>query len=293
LRELTSGYAMHHSSAMRLSTITLSVTAGALALGPVAPAGAAVRATTKLVEVNSGARLTVKLARKGELTPAQQPRAVRVKGGGRTYKLRKPRARNGLGTWRSAVYRGAAAKRLRALAGSRVRVLVRSRSGSQTLRTRVRGGPSEGGGGTDDVPQRTDLFERPSGELSGDAAFAHIQRYFVNSRFTDCPPGGPACSTEERYNHCAGGGRTGKQEHHRLTPISGSDINSSGTYTVTGAAAHPDGSWGVQYVLDASGNRTFYSWSVAANGSVTGTYTGPNGEQQALGPLQWQQPSGC
>jgi hypothetical protein len=278
---------------MKFSILTLSAITGALALGLVAPAGAAVRATTKLVEVNSGARLSVKLARKGELTAAQQPRAVRVKGGGRTYKLRKPRARNGLGTWRSAVYRGAAAKRLRALAGSRVRVLVRSRSGSQTLRTKVRGGPTEGGGGTDDVPQPTSLFERPSGELSGEAAFAHIQRYFVNSRFTDCPAGWPACSVEERYNHCAGGGRTGKQEYHRLTPTSGSDINASGTYTVTGAAAHPDGSWGVEYVLDSYGNQTFYSWNVAANGTVTGTYTGPNGAQQALGPLQWQQPSGC
>ena len=278
---------------MKLSILTLSATTGVLAVGLVAPAGAAVRATTKLEEVNSGPRLAVKLARKGELTTAQRPRAVRVKGGGRTYKLHKPRARNGLGTWKSAIYRGAAAKRVRALAGHRVRVLVRSQAGSQTLRTRVRGGPSEGGGGTDDTPQQPALFEKPSGELSGDAAFAHIQRYFVNSRFTDCPAGWPACAVEERYNHCAGGGRTGNQEYHRLTPTSGSDINSYGTYTVTGAAAHPDGSWGVEYVLDSYGNQTFYSWSVAANGTVTGTYTDPNQQQQALGPLRWQQPSGC
>src|SRR5215216_4334040 len=115
---------------MKLSILALSATTGALALGLVAPAGAVVRATTKLEEVNSGARLAVKLARKGELTTAQRPRAVRVKGGGRTYKLRKPRARNGLGTWKSAVYRGAAANRLRGLAGRRVRVIVRSQSGS-------------------------------------------------------------------------------------------------------------------------------------------------------------------
>jgi hypothetical protein len=293
LRELTSGYALQHSSVMRLSTITLSVTAGALALGLAAPAGAAVRATTKLEEVNSGARLAVKLARKGTFMAAERPRAVVVKGGGRTYKLRRSGARNGLGTWRSRVYRGAAAKRVRALAGSRVRVVVRSRAGSRTLRTRVRGGPSEGGGGTDDTPTPSGLFEKPAGELSGDAAFSHIQRYFVDSRFTDCPAGWPACSVEERYNHCAGGGRTGKQEYHRLTLTSGAAINSSGTYTVTGAAAHPDGSWAVQYVLDASGKQWLYSWNVAANGTVTGTYTDPNGARQALGPLRWQQPSGC
>jgi hypothetical protein len=115
----------------------------------------------------------------------------------------------------------------------------------------------------------------------------------VNSRFTDCPPGWPNCAVEERYNHCAGGGQSGNQEYHRLTPSSGSDIHAYGQYSVTGAAAHPDGSWGVEYQLASYGNTTFYSWNVAANGSVTGLYVGPSGEQQQLGPLQWQQPSGC
>jgi hypothetical protein len=157
----------------------------------------------------------------------------------------------------------------------------------------VRGGPSEGGGGTDDTPVQPTLFAKPAGELTGDAAFAHIQRYFVNSRFTDCPAGWPACASEERYNHCAGGGRTGKQEYHRLTPTPGSNINSSGSYTVTQAAAHRDGSWDVQYMVDSSGIQTFYSWSVTADGTVTGTSTGPNQQQYSLGPLRWQQPSGC
>ena len=273
----------------------VAVLALAISLVAAGPAAAAVRATVSVQSASGGKRLAVKVARKGSLSARQRPTSVTVKAGGRSYKLRAPTGGNGLGTWRSKVYRGAAADRLSGLAGKPVRVVVRSRSGARTLRTSVRGSvPAPGGGGgTTPPPASGGPFEKPSGELSGEAAFAHISRYFVNSRFTDCPAGWPACSVEERYNHCAGGGQTGNQEYHRYTPSSGSDINSYGEYQVTGAAAHPDGSWGVEYNLFGYGNRTFYSWNVAANGTVTGVYTGPNGEQQQLGPLQWQQPSGC
>ena len=266
------------------------------------PASAAVRATASVQSASGGKRLAVKVARKGSLSASQRPTAVSVKAGGRSYRLRRPNARKGLGIWRSKVYRGAAGDRLAALAGQRVSVVVRSRSGSRTLRTSVRGTapapppttpPAGGGGGTTTPPPPSGPFEKPPGELSGDPAFAHISRYFANSRFTDCPPGWPACAVEERYNHCAGGGQAGNQEYHRLTPSSGSDIHSYGEYLVTGAAAHPDGSWGVEYKLFAYGNETFYSWNVAANGTVTGLYRGPGGGQEQLGPLQWQQPSGC
>ena len=268
----------------------------ALSLLAGAQASAAVRATASVQSASGGKRLAVKVARKGSLSAAQRPTAVSVKGGGATYRLRRPGA-SGLGTWRSKVYRGAAADRLATLPGQRVRVVVRSRSGTRTLRTTMRGTrPVQGGGETTPVtqtPAQTGPFQRPAGELSGEAAFAHIAPYFVDSRFTDCPAGWPACAVEERYNHCAGGGRTGNQEYHRLTPTSGSDIHSYGQYQVTGAVAHPDGSWGVEYYLFAYGTQTFYSWNVAANGAVTGVYTGPDGGQQQLGPLQWQKPSGC
>jgi hypothetical protein len=265
----------------------------AIAVIATAPASAAVRATASVQSASGGKRLAVKVARKGSLSASRRPTAVSVKAGGRSYRLRRPSARNGLGTWRSKVYRGAAGDRLATLPGQRVRVVVRSRAGSKTLRTTVRGAAPAPTPAPTTPPASSGPFQKPSGELSGNDAFAHVSRYFVNSRFTDCPAGWPACAVEERYNHCAGGGQSGNQEYHRYTPSSGSDINAYGEYLVTGAAAHPDGSWGVEYKLFAYGNETFYSWNVAANGIVTGVYTGPSGEQQQLGPLQWQQPSGC
>jgi hypothetical protein len=120
-------------------------------------------------------------------------------------------------------------------------------------------------------PGSSGPFEKPSGELTGQPAYDHFKRYFLNSRFTDCPGGWPSCAVEERYDHCT----NGAWAYHRYTPNSGSDINSYGTYTVTGAVAHPDGSWGVEYVVDAYGSQSFYSWDVAADGRVVGRYWAP------------------
>jgi hypothetical protein len=143
-------------------------------------------------------------------------------------------------------------------------------------------------------PGTQPLFEKPSGELTGQPAFDHFKRYFLNSRFTDCPGGWPTCAVEERYDQCA----DYSWAYHRYTPTSGSDINSYGGYTVTGAAAHPDGSWQVEYVVDAYGNQSFYSWDIAANGTVAGRYWAPgnappNPPDQQLGPLRWKQPTDC
>jgi hypothetical protein len=149
--------------------------------------------------------------------------------------------------------------------------------------------PARGG-----EPGTQPLFARPSGELTGEAAFDHFSRYFLNSRFTDCPAGWPACAVEERYDHCS----NYSWAYHRYTPTSGSDINSYGNYTVTGAAAHPDSSWQVEYVVDAYGSQSFYSWDVAADGSIAGRYWAPgnappNPPDQALGPLRYKQPTDC
>jgi hypothetical protein len=138
------------------------------------------------------------------------------------------------------------------------------------------------------------LFAKPSGELTGNDAFNHFSRYFLNSRFTDCPAGWPNCAVEERYDHCS----SGAWAYHRYTPTSGSDINSYGNYQVTGAVAHPDGSWGVEYHVYAYSTDTFYSWDVASNGTVLGRYWGPgtfppDPPSQNLGPLQWKQPTDC
>jgi hypothetical protein len=143
-------------------------------------------------------------------------------------------------------------------------------------------------------PQTQPLFAKPSGELTGQDAFNHFSRYFLNSRFTDCPAGWPNCAVEERYDHCS----TGAWTYHRYTPTSGSDINSYGNYQVTGAVAHPDGSWGVEYHVYAYSTDTFYSWDVAADGTIVGRYWGPGNfppspPNQNLGPLKWTQPTDC
>ena len=138
------------------------------------------------------------------------------------------------------------------------------------------------------------LFEKPSGELRGRTRSTTSRGTSSTRGFTDCPAGWPNCAVEERYDHCS----NGAWAYHRYTPSSGSDINSYGSYQVTGAVAHPDGSWGVEYKVFAYSTETFYSWDVAADGTVVGRYWGPgnfppNPPNQNLGPLRWQQPTDC
>jgi hypothetical protein len=194
------------------------------------------------------------------------------------------------GTWRSLLYTGRAGAALSALAGKPVSVQVISLAGTASVRSTVPkprnttvAPPTSGGGGGGAQP----LFEPPGRQLEGQEAAPFLQRYFVNSRFTDCPPGWPACSVEERYNHCP----DGSWEYHRLTPTSGSDINSYGTYQVTGARVNADGSWIVEYNETGYGQTHFYHWEVGTNGRVIGSYD--NDTAHPLGPLQWQQPANC
>lgn len=153
-------------------------------------------------------------------------------------------------------------------------------------------GPTPGGGGPAPGGGSQGPFASPDRELSGNEAYNHISRYFLDSRFTDCPgQGWPACAgaLEERYNHCP----DGAWEYHRYTASPGSDINSYGSYQVSGANAHPDGSWDISLVVTAYDVQSSYLWNVKADGSVTGTYQSSSGEVQQLGPMAWQQPAGC
>ena len=169
------------------------------------------------------------------------------------------------------------------------------RRGARRCVKRRQDAPGGGGPGTPAPPPGPNgPFERPSGELSGQPAFDPFKRDFLNSRFTDCPGGWPSCAVEERYDNCT----DGSWAYHRYTPTSGSDINSYGGSQVTGAVAHADSSWGVEYVVSAYGNQSFYSWDVAADGRVTGRYWAPgtappSPPTELLGPLGWQQPADC
>jgi hypothetical protein len=138
----------------------------------------------------------------------------------------------------------------------------------------------------------------PAQNLTGQAAVPFLQTYFLNSRFTDCPAGWPNCAVEEKYDHCT----DGSWSYFQLTPSGGSDINSVGSYQVTGAEVKTDGSWGVEYnaQLGSSTSISFYSWRISPTGQVTGLYWPPgthpsNGDpaSQQLGPLVWQRPTNC
>lgn len=134
------------------------------------------------------------------------------------------------------------------------------------------------------------LFPAPAAPSTGGAACEAIKSFLADSTFTDCPAHWPNCAVETRYSHFA----DGDQYSCRLTPTSGSDIRSYGEIAHIGGAEYDaDGSWGVEYYLSSYGNITFYSWSVSAQGVVTGSYWGPGRDpscgapDESTGPLQY------
>lgn len=150
--------------------------------------------------------------------------------------------------------------------------------------------PATGGGGGQQPagpgqPSPPPLFEPPGRRLDGDAAKPFLQRYLLNSRFSTCPQGWGVggCSVEERYSHHV----DTSFYYCRLTPTSGADINSVGSYTVQNATVNADGSWAFDEYVDAYGTRSAYEWHVATNGVVTGLYAYNGGPVQQLGPLQY------
>jgi hypothetical protein len=141
-------------------------------------------------------------------------------------------------------------------------------------------GPPTPGGPTGPAP----LFEPPGQRLDGEAAKPFLQRYLLDSTFTDCPAGwGVAgCSVEQRYSHHADSG----WHYCRLTTSSGSDVRSSGSYTVQNATVNADGSWAFDEYVDAYGSRSAYEWHIATDGTVTGLYS-YDGSIEQLGPLRY------
>ena len=190
--------------------------------------------------------------------------------------------------------------------GKTVKRCVKKKKPKQPANDQINAGGDDTGTGGDDTgtgggnTEPATVFPRPESQQTGDAAFQLIAPYFANSHFTDCPGGGwgVTCSVEEVYRHCAGGGQTGNFEYHRYTPTSGADINSYGAYQVTAAESNPDGSWGVEYVVDSYGNLPYYSWRVGADGTAYlnyyfPSYQGDTDGPQQYGPLVWEQPAGC
>jgi hypothetical protein len=136
------------------------------------------------------------------------------------------------------------------------------------------------------APGPTGLFEAPGKQLDGESAKPFLQKYLLNSRFTDCPTGWPSCGGfEDRYSHVA----DGTFYKCLLRPTSGSDVKSVGGYTVDNARIEADGSWIFHEVISWYGYYSAYEWHVAANGAVEGAYesTAGSGSAEKLPPLQY------
>jgi len=282
--------------------VTVCAVVGALCLSALAPvANAAVTARASLVTANNVTRVVVKLAGVASLPAPKRPTGVTAKSGALTFRLKKVSAT----TWQSTALSAPIATAVRALSGKKIQVVLRSKSGTKTLRP-VLSVPTGLGAPTTPPPPPAPppapgvqpLFAAPATELTGQPAYDHFKQYFVTARFTDCPNGGwPNCAVEQLYDLCSTGPNVGSYAYHRYTNVSGADINAYGTYQVSGAAAHTDGSWSVEYWASNYGNTSYYSWNVSATGVVTGYYwfnkTVPSGAPEVLGPLAYKSNATC
>jgi hypothetical protein len=227
----------------------------------------------------SSARVVVTISNSRAFTSRTRPRSVAVKYGRRTYRLwrvaRPARARTAAAA--TSVWRSAARFDFNGLVGRRVAVKVRTGRGATIFQRRVT------------RPKST--FAPPGRRVTGEEAFRRIGRHFVNSSFTNCPEGWPACSSERRFNHCAGGGIDGDWRQ-RVLPA---DVTRSqdGRYHVVDAYQNPDGSWGISYQVTLSSGATgYYSWVVRTDETAIGVYAVGEDRDQLWG-YRWQQPAGC
>lgn len=134
------------------------------------------------------------------------------------------------------------------------------------------------------------LFDPPGKKLVGNEAKPFLEKYLVNSTFTDCPAGWPNCQVEQRYSHTSSG-----FYYCRLTSVSGADIiNGAKNYEVLNAVVEPDGSWTFNEQVENSGGQSFYEWHVATNGAVNGAYQFNGGSIEQIGGLQYvHAPKNC
>lgn len=224
-------------------------------------------------------RVVVTIASTRGFTARSRPRSVTIRYRRATYRLRRVArpARAGAAAGATSVWQSPARARFNSFLGKRIDVILRTSAGTtRHRRTVARPRPP---------------FRPPGRDVKGEEAFRRISRYFVNSRFTDCPEGWPACVTEHRYDHCAGGGLDGGWRSRAFPPTAG--LAMSGRYHVVSASQSADGSWGVTYqvALD-TGSTAYYSWMVRADGTAQAAYV--VGEDVGyLRGYRWQQPAGC
>ncbi|MBI4898559.1 MAG: hypothetical protein HY827_09390 [Actinobacteria bacterium] len=268
---------------VRLFLILLLTTAFALLLST-AEASAKLKIATGVVKAADGTRVTVTLTSKTSLSAKKKPRGVKVKAAGKTIKLSRVRAATAsagyTSSWQSAAFSGADAAALEALGGKSVKVTVSARSGKTVRSSKV---TVQTVGGSPGTPGSVPLFTAPGRDMSGNEAFNYLSKYFLNSAFSDCAAGPwPHCAVEERYVHCPNG-----YWGYQRTSGTGADIDSSSTFTVTGANVYADGSWAVSYSTTTGAN---YFWQVSTTGIANGTYYFGS-SADPIGPMVWSQPA--
>jgi hypothetical protein len=136
------------------------------------------------------------------------------------------------------------------------------------------------------IPGPTGLFEAPGKQLNGEETKPFLQKYLLNSTFTDCVTGWPSCGGfEDRYSHSA------DNTFYKclLKPTSGSDVKSVGEYGVDNARVEADGSWTFHEIISWYGYYSAYEWRVSTTGVVEGAYqsTAGSGTPEKIGPLQY------
>lgn len=276
-----------------------TATAALLALiVPLFPAAADAKVSAAVsVQTKSGTtRIVAVLTSTTTLSARRRPKTVSAVAGGKTYKLTRTAGTvtgRKLGTWRSAAAKGTAATALQALAGKKISLRIRTRAGRrQTVSATVATGAP--GTGTNPTPTpatptpapATPLFTAPGRQLTGNEAFESIKGYFLNSEFSDCAAGRwPACTVENRYEHMP----DGSFEYRRCTPVSGSDINTVGSYQVVGVQQNADGSWVIEYT--SQGGASFYHWEVGVSGTVNGYYAYNGTVTETMANYLWRQPA--
>lgn len=233
-----------------------------------------------LQQTAAGTQIKVTLTSSRSVSSRKKPRIVKVKAAGKTVKLKRANAA-GLAagyasSWQSSVFTGDYAAKLNTLNGTKLKVTITSRTGTTISRPKAVVQTGGGGGGGP-------IFTGPATNLVGNDAFNHFSKWFLNSAFSDCAAGPwPYCAVEHRYVHCP----SGTWAYQRTSSIGG-DINSWGSFTVTGAEANTDGSWAVSYDNNYGAS---YLWRVSNTGIATGTYYFGS-TTEPLGPMYWSQPA--
>ncbi len=118
------------------------------------------------------------------------------------------------------------------------------------------------------APGPASLFEAPGRVLEGNDAKPFIEKYLLNSTFTDCMTGWPSCGGfENRYSHSS------NFTFYKcwLRPTSGSDVKSVGEYALDGAKIEAAGDWYFRELIAWYGEYDVYEWHVLQNGAVEGS----------------------